>query len=55
MAGALAPNPSHISKGRIMSKSQLNTRKIASLGMLSAVATVLMFLSFSVPLAPSFL
>ena len=55
MAGALAPNPFHISKGRIMSKSQLNTRKIASLGMLSAVATVLMFLSFSVPLAPSFL
>lgn len=31
------------------------TRKIASLGMLSAVATVLMFLSFSIPLVPSFL
>lgn len=38
-----------------MSDSVSKTRKIASLGMLSAVATVLMSLSFSIPLAPSFL
>ena len=38
-----------------MTNQSLKTRRIASLGMLSAVATVLMFLSFSVPLVPSFL
>ena len=34
---------------------RVDVRKIAMTGMLSAVATVLMFLSFSIPLVPSFL
>ena len=32
-----------------------NTRKITMVGMLSAVATVLMYLDFSIPLVPSFI
>ncbi len=38
-----------------MTSVSFKTRRIASLGMLSAVATVLMFVSFSIPLVPSFL
>ena len=34
---------------------RVDVRKIAMTGMLSAVAAVLMFLSFSIPLVPSFL
>ena len=54
MVGGI-PKSTHISKGRKMRNSKLNTRKITVVGMLSAVATVLMFVSFSIPLAPSFL
>ena len=34
---------------------RVDVRRITMTGMLSAVATVLMFLSFSIPLVPSFL
>lgn len=37
------------------SHSRVNVRKLTMTAMLSAVATVLMFLSFSVPLMPSFI
>ena len=36
-------------------QKKVNVRKIAMTAILSAVATVLMFLSFSLPIVPSFL
>lgn len=39
----------------ISSRRRLNTRNLTTTAMLSAVATVLMFLSFSVPLVPGFI
>ena len=38
-----------------MKTHRIPTRTIAMTGMLSAVSTVLMFFSFSVPLMPSFI
>ena len=55
MVGRSALKSTHISKRRSMTSISFKTRRIAALGMLSAAATVLMFLSFSIPLVPSFL
>ncbi len=38
-----------------MSNKKINVRKLTMTGMLAAVSTVLMFLSFSVPLMPSYI